>query len=148
MSMRRVKVHDEHGEYICTVSVPEESQDFERGNLEGLNAPSIKSLRGKNFSGALMYWAFLADADLSDCNFDGADLRGANLRGALLHRCSFRKADLGRDNLNGATDLQAADLAGAILNRAKLDGALYDSRTIFPKGFLPNDHGMVEVPDE
>jgi len=145
MAMRRVKVFDDFGAYQCTVSVPAASRDFEGGTLGGFCMPGIKALRGRSFAGAEMYWAVLAEADLSGCNFDGADLRGANLRGALLCQASLRSANLSRDNLGGSTRLQGADLSGATLNGAKLDGAEYDGRTIFPTGFSPEAHGMVET---
>jgi Pentapeptide repeats (8 copies) len=53
---------------------------------------------------------------------------------------------LGRDNLGGSTQLQGADLTGAIWNGAILKGAEFDNNTKFPNGFFPFSHGMVEKP--
>jgi len=55
---------------------------------------------------------------------------------------NLRDANLGRDNLGGATQLQGASLAGAQLERAALTGAEYDDSTIFPEGFAPQASGM------
>jgi uncharacterized protein YjbI with pentapeptide repeats len=63
---------------------------------------------------------------------------------STLRLVDLRNADLGRDNLGGSTSLQGANLADAILNRAKLSGAKYDDRTIFPRGFAPHAAGMIE----
>ena len=36
-----------------------------------------------------------------------------------------------------------AELTGARLRGAQLTGAIYDQRTVFPRGFKPEDAGMV-----
>jgi uncharacterized protein YjbI with pentapeptide repeats len=54
-------------------------------------------------------------------------------------------ADLGRDNLNGATQVQGANFSGANLQGVKYEGALYDDRTVFPVGFQPDLLGMCRV---
>jgi len=41
--------------------------------------------------------------------------------------------------------LGGANLTGANLTNARFEGALYDSRTIFPEGFRPEDHEMLKV---
>ena len=84
------------------------------------------------------------DAPAHTEGFEGADLRGANPRDALLVGTNLRNADLSRDNLGGSTSLQGASLADAVLNRAKLSGAKYGDRTIFPRGFSPHAAGMIE----
>lgn len=68
--------------------------------------------------------AMLLGADLSK-----KDLQGLNLRGANLKLSSFAGADARK------ADFRGADLSDANLHQgAKFDGAIYDSRTIFPKG--------------
>jgi uncharacterized protein YjbI with pentapeptide repeats len=52
-------------------------------------------------------------------------------------------ANLGLVNLGGATSLQGATLTNAIVDRANLSGAVFDTRTVFPAGFDPLAPGMV-----
>lgn len=142
---RRVELLDDDGNHLTTVDAPGNTQGFEGADFSGLTAPGLKTrLRFQNLRGAQLYWAMLQNADLSGCNLEGADLRGANLRDTQLVGANLRNADLGRDNVGGATSLQGANLADAVLNGAKLTGATYDVRTTFPRGFSPRAAGMVE----
>ena len=142
---RRIELLDDYGNHITTVDAPANTAGFEGADFSGLCAPGLKTgLRSQNLRRAQLYWAMLQEADLSGCNLEGADLRGANLRDACLVGANMRGADLGRDKLGGSTSLQGANLADAVLNGAKLSGAVYDSRTIFPRGFSPQSAGMIE----
>lgn len=141
---RRVEIVDDYGEHLATVSVPAESKDFEGAVLEGFCAPGVKTLRGKSFRGAELYWAMLQASDLSECNFEDADLRGANLKETVLVGANLRNANLGRDNLGGSTQMHGADLTGAVLHQANLVGVKYDGRTKFPERFSPEHAGMIE----
>ena len=90
-----------------------------------------------DFKGAHLTWAKLGRAILSHADFTGAYLRRVNLSGA----------DLTGAILSGA-NLQGANLMFAHLDDADLTGALYDSKTIFTRGFDPAARGMVLVPPE
>lgn len=142
---RRVELLDDDGNHLTTVDAPADTAGFDGADFSGLTAPGLKTrLRFQSLRGAQLYWAMLQNADLSGCNLEGADLRGANLRDVLLVGANLRNADLSRDNLGGSTSLQGANLTDAVMNRARLTGAKYDDRTIFPRGFSPDAAGMIE----
>jgi Pentapeptide repeats (8 copies) len=130
--------------------------------LEVVGARDKKLPTGREFS------AFLADtdlrgADLANLRLNTADLRGsrldyasgrladnqqpAELAFARLQGATLRCAHLESVNLSGAR-LQNADLRDAVLTgargleTAKLDGARYNDRTLWPKGFDPTAYGM------
>ena len=97
---------------------------------------------GTSFRGADLYWAIamgssFRDCDLTDTVLCGADLKDTDFTGAHLLRTDFS-----HDNLGGSTRLQGADLSGARIEKCRFDGAEYDTRTKFPKGFAPDAHGM------
>jgi uncharacterized protein YjbI with pentapeptide repeats len=142
---RRLAVVDDDGTHIKAVYVEPDATGFEGADLSGLAAPGIRNLRGISFRGAVLYWACLADADLSACNFEGAGLRGATLEGAKLVGANLRGAKLCRDNLGGTTNLRGADLTHADLHGADLTDAEYDARTKFPTGFSPRKAGCLYV---
>lgn len=142
---RRLAITDDDGRHIKAVYVEPDAHGFEGADLSGLCAPYIQNLSGVCFRRAILYWANLCGADLSDCNFEGADLSGAALRDARLVGANLRDAKLGRDNLGGSTDLQGADLTGAQLHGADLNGAKYDDTTKFPLGFDPHSSGCIRV---
>jgi uncharacterized protein YjbI with pentapeptide repeats len=140
---KRLEICDDDGMHLMSVHVEPDANGFEGADLSGLGAPLIRGLRGASFRKATLYWACLAEADLSGCNFEEADLRGATLTGALLVGANLRSAQLCRDNLGGSTQLQGADLSGADLVGANLEGAEYDSQTKFPSGFQPKREGCI-----
>jgi uncharacterized protein YjbI with pentapeptide repeats len=86
---------------------------------------------------AKLAWVTLKDADLVKAN-----LRGANLSGAYLTEAGLDRADLSE------AMLRWANLTGAKLRGADLVGATYDSKTEFPEGFNPEQHGMRKVDHE
>lgn len=143
-SKRRVAIADDYGRHIAAFYLPADSHDLENGNLDGLAACGVATLRGRSFAGSSLYWAMLEGADLSGCNFEGADLSGANLMRTVLVGANLRRAKLGLDNLGAATRLQGANLIGAVLNQCNLTGAEYDLETRFPKGFSPEAAGMID----
>jgi pentapeptide repeat protein len=86
----------------------------------------------------------LTEADLSRANLKRANLRGANLTKARCFDSNLRGADL-RD-----ADLQLALLAGADLRftqlgGARLNGAVYDRLTRWPKGFDARRNGAMRA---
>jgi hypothetical protein len=122
--------------------------------------------RGENFNDENLARTRLEQADLEGASFENADLTGANLfsanlegatlidtllmkanlvlaqlKRANLKRAQLRGADLTDANLTGA-NLAGADLRGANLTDANLKGAIltavgYDSKTVWPQGFMP-----------
>ena len=115
---------------------------FVGANLEGacFDAANLEGARLKN---ANLYWAGLFMANLTNADLENASLRGADLKETNLTGACLHNANLGRDNLGGATMLQGADLTGADLRGARLDGAEYDAATRLPDGFDPVEAGMV-----
>ncbi len=91
-----------------------------------------------------LYWSCFTCTDLSSAVFDANDLRGASFRDATCVGTCFKDCDLGVGNMG---------VSGAIFNDAKLSdakfhgcnlvSATFNSKTIFPIGFIPQDHGMV-----
>ena len=120
------------------------TQGLRGADLEGLVAP-LGQLQGLDLSGATLYWASLGDADLSFADLSDADLRGAMLYRTRCRGTKFCRANLGRDNLNGRTDLKGADLSTVDLTDANLRDAIYDEATTFPSGFDPTAAGMTHV---
>ncbi len=110
-------------------------------HLRGANL-SVANLSGAYLIGANLYranlsGAYLIGANLYRANLSGANLIGANLSGAYLYRADLRGADLYR-----------ADLRGANLIGANLSGAKFDSNTIFPEGFNPEEYGMINIDEK
>jgi hypothetical protein len=81
-------------------------------------------------------------ASFRDCDFTDAVLRGADLKDTDFTGAHLIRTDLSRDNLGGSTELQGADLSAATIQSCRFDGAQYDSKTRFPKGFYPEKHGL------
>ncbi len=143
----KIEILDEFGEVLKAVKVREGQDGSEGVSWEGEFLFGAQ-LAGANFKGADLCLGGFFMAMLDGANFEGAQLRGADLKDTSCVGASFRNADLGRDSFGGGTCLQSANLTKAILNRANLDGAEYDDRTVFPKGFFPSSHGMIETETE
>ncbi len=77
---------------------------------------------GRNFQGADLTGAQLAEADLRNANLIGAILRNADLRNAQLDGAKLVIADLSNADLTNA-NLRKAKLVGANLRDARLSGA-------------------------
>jgi hypothetical protein len=111
--------------------------------------PGTFSLVGKDFSHQILNLAQLEKRDLSGANFEktvlsAAILRQANLSGANLAGANLVGADLRQANLAGA-DLRGTNLTSTRLKGAQFQNALYNEHTFFPRGFLPEEHGLVFV---
>jgi Pentapeptide repeats (8 copies) len=92
-----------------------------------------------DFRGVLLQGAHLERAKLVGTQLEGACLQGAYLQGADLEGADLR-----------GTHLEGADLSTAVnLEKANLQGAVYDGRTAddvypgtrWPNGFRPDEHG-------
>jgi uncharacterized protein YjbI with pentapeptide repeats len=145
-----MEIFDKNGRLIVT-SNPPDKRIFDNmvirdallagRELEGISFDG-SDLQGSDFSGADLYGAFLCDSKFDSCLFVQADLRSA-----FMFRVSFRNADMrgARFSLNqmgGALFLRAVDFSNANLEEADFTGALYDSDTIFPNGFNPEERGL------
>ncbi len=135
---------DSFGDVLKTYKVPPGKCQFEAVSWEGIYLGDAL-LSGANFANAKLYWANFTEANLDGANFERANLQGAILTNASCVGANFRYANLGRDNLGGTSWLFGANFTNAILNRAILEGAEYNDQTIFPKGFHPKSHGMIET---
>ena len=100
-----------------------------RANLSGAN------LSHSNLNSTHLYRANLSNTDLSYVNFQGADLAEVKLRGANLLKAQFK-----------GTNLLGADLRETKnLERANLQGALYNNKTQFPPPINPVDQNAYLV---
>jgi uncharacterized protein YjbI with pentapeptide repeats len=109
------------------------------------------NLTRANLSEADLRSAQLCSALLGRANLSKADFRKANLRKAELIRADLRGADLRKatlenTKLNGAdlreTDLRGTKFGETDLSGAKLDGARYDTQTVWPEGFDASKAGL------
>jgi uncharacterized protein YjbI with pentapeptide repeats len=87
---------------------------------------------GTILEGADLYWGIFSLSNFTDADLRNAILCGADFKEANFTRADLRGANLGRDNLNGETNISGAIFADAV----------YDNRTVFPDGFNPDSHGM------
>ncbi len=125
--------------------------NFNRALLSGV------ILKGAILDGANLMGAYLVEVDLTKASLRAAKLKKAILMEANLTKAKLRRANLMEANLKGAiltgayltrtiltgANLKGAILTGAILREPSLEGAMYDSGTVFPKGFDPVRAGMV-----
>ena len=124
-----------------------EGAHLQAAHLEGAHL-QIARLGGAHLQAAHLEGAYLPFAHL-----EGADLEEAHLEGAVLDEAHLEGAHLKGTHLEGA-DLREANLEGvyfdydALRDKKLLDGALYDEKTIFPKGFNPEEYGMILVDEE
>ena len=86
----------------------------------------------RDFSGRNLSGLRLVGLDLSRCNFRGADLSNGDLERTDLDESVLERADLSGANLR-MTDLRLTGMKGARLERAVLDGALWQDGTICAK---------------
>ena len=144
--------------------------DLEQAKLNGANLNGAKlhkadlrgttfieaNLRTANLNEAYLEEAILTGADLTRANLKEANLTGTNLRGAKLTAAVLTEANIEWANLNEAdltravfigADLTGATLKGAFLAKTHFKGAKYNSDTVWPEGFDPEDprHGLVNT---
>ena len=122
--------------------------DCKEANFSGADLQGARMTQGKfnnaNFSGADLQGARMTQGKFNNANFSGADLQGARMTQGKFNNANFSEA-----NLQGAGMTQG-NFSGANLSavknieRARLKGAFYDEKTIFPDGFKPEQKGMVK----
>ncbi len=109
-------------------------------DLRGIDLSGMY-LWGSNLGGTDLRASNLSGATLSTAILGGADLQDADLENAQLCNAFLRYARLINANLAGA-NLIDADLGRTNLTGARLDAALYSKKTIFPQGFIVDNHAM------
>lgn len=115
---------------------------FENANLTNAKF-SRTEIKDSNFQYANLTGVNFGKAEISDSTFESADLKGSKFQGSeLKYEVNFRNADLCGADLRTASD---QDLP--YLRKYNLQGAKYNDSTTFPKGFNPEDYGMVYVED-
>ena len=102
-----------------------------------------RNFQGRLLGGLNLGWANLDQADFRNADFYGANLSGASLKQANLSgNTNLAFTDLSRSDLTAA-DLRGANLQGANLEGTVLVNAVYDERTVFPRGFDPDAAGAM-----
>src|SRR5262245_62243546 len=104
--------------------------------LEGAYFDDTSPVKNASFRRADLYWANFNFCDAERATFEAADLRGASFKDTNLRCCTFRGANLGCDNVGGFGDFERSDLCGAdfsgtVLDQLLLNGAKYNSSTVF-----------------
>ena len=148
----------------ATVSTYMREAHLEKANLQCAHLEEA-NLQCAHLEEANLQCAHLEGANLSCVHLEGADLSNAHLEGVVLRSAHLEGADLLCVHLEGA-DLLCAHLEGAVLRSAHLEGAdlegvyfdwnalrdknlldksCYDGQTVFPKGFNPEQYGMILV---
>ncbi len=140
--------------------------DLTGANLKNVNLYEAHlergDLRWSHLEGARLEGAHLERASFDKAHLEGACLDRAHLEQAFLFETHLEKATLIEAHLEDAlfwkTHLEEAVLAKAHLEGARLDkahlersfleGARYNSGTVFPEGFDPEKAVMIFVDDE
>lgn len=90
--------------------------------------------------------ADFSDSELFHVDFSGSNLRNARFNNATSFGCQFKEADLSGSDLSGANlsgaDFSGADLSTAYLENTKLNHAIYDCATKWPRWFSLETAGM------
>lgn len=129
-----------------------------KANLNSTNL-SQADLSHLDLTDASLFAANLSNITINNTILNEADLNSANLSGANLSNVDLTDADLYKVNLRGASinvnleraNLSNADLSGANLlnaqnlDKAELEGAIYDNETKFPDSFNPENSGMISI---
>lgn len=123
--------------------------DLEDAQLEGIVAQGAflygAKLRGANLKGADFYWCTARRADFTEANLENTSFLGAFCQRAVFRDANLKGADFRMNNLGVGAKLAGADLRTPSLFDANVEGAFYSADTLFPEGFDPAAHGMIEV---
>lgn len=123
--------------------------DLEDAQLAGIEPEAAvlygAKLKKANLKGADLYWCTAREADFTEANLENASFLGAFCQRAVFRDANLKGADFRMNNLGSGADLAGADLRTPSLFDAHVEGALYSAETLFPEGFDPAAHGMIEV---
>ncbi len=118
---------------------------FQNTHMEYIQIEN-SNLSSCHFENANLHGASLKNSDISQSFLDNSDLSCAILENADLSYSSLINANLKNVNLKGvdftAADLIGADLTGANLENVVFNETYYNSKTTFPKGFVPDPNKM------
>lgn len=126
--------------------------DLENANLKGVilretNLPEMRfsstDLEGASFQGCNLENSVFRDVNLKMANFTNANLYFVEMENINLEGANFTNAKLILTNLKNS-NLKGAILTGSGIETAELEGATYNSETIFPEGFDPETAGMTK----
>lgn len=101
---------------------------FQNAKLSGVDFSRMTMKQGR-FSACLMDKTLFREAVLDSCQFIKCQLTAADFTGALIKKVRFIEADL-RECCFDSVDWR---------------GGSYDSKTRWPEGFDPREHGLKEV---
>lgn len=126
-----------------------DGMDLEDAQLEDIVAEGAflygARLRRANLKGADLYWCTATEADFAEANLENADFLGAYCERAVFKDANLKGTDFRMNNLGVGAKLAGADLRTPSLFDARMEGAFYSADTLFPEGFDPAAHGMIEV---
>jgi uncharacterized protein YjbI with pentapeptide repeats len=142
-----VTIHDKDGNVVAiSDSRIFDNMVIHNALLSGLELEGISfdgsDLQGSDFTDADLYGANLADSNFDSCIFVRADLRDS-----FIYNVSFANADLtgarfSLSNMKERMRLHKVNFTNAKLDGTDFTGAIYDAMTIFPEGFIAEDHGL------
>lgn len=121
--------------------------DFSRADFTGCN------LRNSVFYCSVLNCVKMKNVSLVNAILTGSKMRGGDLSESLLMYSDFSKVDLSLVNLRNSNvagadfrgaDFSGADFSGLGLDQCKLEGAFYDSATVWPKNFNPDEYGLLK----
>ena len=118
-------------QFATPISHPDGTLRMSAATLTGRVLPNVKAM-GAFFDGAILVGSVMVNADLTGASLRGANLTsvdltdanltGADLRDTTLLRTTLRNAILTRAKFNGNSNLDRADLQGAILIGTRFEG--------------------------
>ena len=124
---------------------------FNDANFSGTNLSEVR-FRQSDFAGSDFRAAkFSQNTNFYQCALNGTNFEGTDLGHANFHKVNFQGANL-RNTKNWGqishstfmrADLRGADFSTAKGNfkRVKWQDAVYDEKTVFPPGIIPNQVG-------
>ena len=107
------------------------------------------NLDGANLANSILSKVTLKNIDLAGASLQGAQfsevcLSGSNLKHADLSHASLSECDLRFCIFSGAK-FEGADIGNCQIGQSVFINATYDSSTVFPHDFVPEDRGMIQV---
>ncbi|MCS6943456.1 MAG: pentapeptide repeat-containing protein [Geminocystis sp.] len=112
-----------------------------KANLAGIHARNAK-FQNCHLNSANLEKAYLSHADFTQAALNNANLKGANLKHAIFQQAFLTGANLTDANLAEA-NLCDASLVATEFEMACFYNAQYNSKTLFPQNFDPQQRKMV-----